>query len=221
MRLLLIGPPGSGKGTQAKLLSQRLGLAHIATGDMLRTAKKLGTAAGKKAAPFLDTAQLVPDELVNEVVAERLRSERTEQFVFDGYPRTAAQAAFLDDLLRELGLNIEAVVFLNVEDEEIVRRGSGRRICPKDQTPYHIVSNPPKKEPGKCDVCGTPLVLRDDDREDKIRKRLREYRDMTLELKPYYLKQGVEKEIQGQGDIEAIYQGILKAIREQPSGKTT
>jgi adenylate kinase len=213
MRLILIGPPGSGKGTQAKLLSKRLGLTHIATGDMLRTAMARGTPAGKKAAPYVNSARLVPDELVNEVVAERFRLDPQPQFVFDGYPRTAVQAAALDAALKELGQNIDAVIFLNVEDEEIVHRISGRRICPKCQTPYHLVANPPTKEPGKCDQCGTELVLRDDDREDKIRKRLKDYRSMTLELKPYYLKQGLEKEIQAQGDIEAIYGAILEAIR--------
>ncbi len=212
MRLILIGPPGSGKGTQAKLLCERLGLQHIATGDIFRTAIAQGTPAGKKAKSYVEGGQLVPDALVNEVVAERFRADPPPQFVLDGYPRTAEQAAALDSLLKELSLKIDAVVFLNVEDEEIVRRGSGRRICPKDQTPYHVVSNPPKV-PGKCDLCGENLVMRADDREDKIRKRLKDYRSMTLELKPYYLKQGLEKEIQAQGDIEAIYGAILEAIR--------
>lgn len=212
MRLILIGPPGSGKGTQAKLLSKRLGLTHIATGDMLRTAISQGTPAGKKAKPFVENGRLAPDDLVNEVVAERFRSDPQPQFVFDGYPRTAAQAAVLDTLLNELGSHLDAVVLLNVDGEEIVRRATGRRICPRDQTPYHIISNPPKV-PGKCDICDAELIQRPDDREDTVRGRSQLYLDSLLELQPYYQRKGLLKEVQGQGDIEAIYGAILQAIR--------
>lgn len=213
MRLILIGPPGSGKGTQAQLLSKRLGLKHIATGDMLRTAIARGTAAGKKAEAFVNGGKLVPDELINEIIAELFRADSPQQFVFDGYPRTAVQAAALDALLQGLGLDITAVIFFEVEEEEIVRRSSGRRICPKDQTSYHVVSNPPKRDPGKCDQCGTILVQRADDREDTIRKRFSDYRHTTMELKPYYEQQSLVRVLRGQGDIETIYQAIIKASR--------
>src|SRR5256885_14686926 len=154
MRLILIGPPGSGKGTQAKLLSDRLHLAHIATGDILREAIRLRTSAGRKAKPFVRNGKLVPDDLVNQLVANRFRREdRPERFVMDGYPRTLAQAAAFDQLLRQQFLDIGAVPYLVVDDEEIVRRLSGRRICPKPPgcgANYHLVMNPPRK-PGVCD----------------------------------------------------------------------
>jgi adenylate kinase len=213
MRLILVGPPGSGKGTQAKLLSQRLGLAHIATGDILREARRLGTPAGRKAAPFMDNGQLVPDDLVNEMVADLFRREdRPEHFVFDGYPRTLPQAAALDPVLRQQFLNIERVVVLIVDDEEVVRRISGRWICPKDQTPYHVSANPPGR-PAVCDLCGTPLVQRPDDVEATVRHRQNLYHETTEGLIPFYREQGLVREVQGVGDIEAIYARIREALQ--------
>src|SRR5437773_4470335 len=142
MRLILIGPPGSGKGTQAKLLGDRLGLVHIATGDILREAIRLGTAAGRKAEPFVNNGKLVPDDLVNELVADRFRrDDRPERFVMDGYPRTLAQAASFDQVLRQQFLNLTAVILLVVDDDEIVRRMTGRRTCSQCSRPYHITYN--------------------------------------------------------------------------------
>jgi len=213
MRLILLGPPGSGKGTQAKLLSERLGLAHIATGDILREAKRLGTPAGRKAAPFMDSGQLVPDDLVNEMVADVFRrDDRPEKFILDGYPRTLAQAAALDPVLRQQFLNLERVIVLKVDDEEIVRRLSGRWICPQDQTPYHTTNNPPR-QPGRCDVCQTPLVQRPDDTEATVRRRLKLFHESTEELIPFYREQGLVREVNGSGDIESIYGRIVQALQ--------
>lgn len=215
MRLILIGPPGSGKGTQAKLLTQHLGLAHIATGDILREAIRLGTPAGKKAEPYVKGGQLVPDELVNELVADRFRRpDRPERFVMDGYPRTLAQARAFDSVLAEQGLNLSGVVYLEVDDEEIVRRVSGRWICPKCQTPYQLQSHPPRK-PGYCDYHPEEkLIQRPDDREETVRERLRVYRASTVELIPYYRQRGLLREVLGQGDVETIFHAIEKAIQE-------
>jgi adenylate kinase len=213
MRIILFGPPGSGKGTQANLLKERLQLAHISTGDILREAVRLGTPTGKKAEPIMKSGQLVPDEMVNEMVADRFRrSDRPEKFMMDGYPRTLAQARFFDDLLRQRGLDLTGVVFLEVNDDEIIRRLTGRWTCPKCQAPYHVQSKPPKK-PGVCDVCGTALVQRADDKEETVRQRLKVYRTSTADLAPYYRQRGLLHEVPGQGDIETIYKAIEKALK--------
>jgi adenylate kinase len=212
MRLILLGPPGSGKGTQAKLLCQRHQLTHISTGDILREAVKLGTPAGMQAKPYMEAGKLAPDDLVNEVVAERFRrDDRPERFIMDGYPRTLAQAASFDQVLRQQFLDLTAVVLLTVDDAVIVQRLSGRWTCPKDNTSYHTVSNPPKKA-GVCDLCGTPLLQRSDDREETVRERLRTYHAQTAELIPHYRRQGLLREVSGEGDIEKIYASIAAAL---------
>jgi adenylate kinase len=212
MRLILIGPPGSGKGTQAKLLIDRLKLTHISTGNILRDAVAKGTPTGKLAEPLMKAGKLVPDEVVNQVVADLFSgANRPENFVFDGYPRTLPQAKALDAVLTKENLQVNAVVVLELDDEEVVRRITGRRVCPKDQTPYHIQSKQPKT-PGKCDVCGTELIQRADDKEETVRERLRVYRAQTAELIPYYGAKGLLREVPGHGDIEAIYSAIVKAI---------
>jgi adenylate kinase len=213
MRLILLGPPGSGKGTQAKLLGQRLGLTHIATGDTLREAVKAGTPEGARAKPFLDNGQLVPDDLINEIVARRFREDAPEHFVMDGYPRTVAQAASFDQVLKQAYSGIDAVVYLAADDEEIVRRLCGRLICPKDQTPYHITDLPPKV-PNICDLCNTPLIARDDDVADTIRKRLRVYHELTEGLISHYRKSGVLREVKAQGDKERVYQDIVDQLKK-------
>jgi adenylate kinase len=211
--MILVGPPGSGKGTQAKLLSERLKLVHIATGDILREAIDLQTPAGLRAKPFVVSGKLVPDDLVNELVADRFRrDDRPEAFVMDGYPRTLAQAASFDQALRQQFLDLQRVVLLRVDDEEIVRRLSGRWTCPKCKATYHIVSKPPRK-PGICDICGTPLIQRDDDKEATIRQRLQVYHQNTAELIPHYCAQGLLREVAGQGDIEGIYANIVQALK--------
>ncbi|MCS6852131.1 MAG: adenylate kinase [Gemmataceae bacterium] len=215
MRLILVGPPGSGKGTQATLLCQRLGLVHIGTGDILRDAVRRGTPAGKLAEPFLLSGTLVPDDLVNELVNDRFRrDDRPERFVMDGYPRTLAQAAAFEQTLRQQFLDITAVVVLQVDDDEIVRRLSGRWSCPNCKATYHTQHKPPRRA-GVCDECGTALVQRPDDRPETVRRRLRDYHQTTQELLPFYQQKGLLRQVPGTGDIETIYAAILKALNNQ------
>lgn len=212
MRLILLGPPGSGKGTQANLLRERLGLVHLSTGDILREAVRLDTPAGQKARPFMDSGQLVPDELVNEMVNARFsRNDRPQRFLMDGYPRTLAQAASFDQALRQQSLSVDAVVLLDVPDEEVVHRLSGRWTCPKDGTTYHTTSKPPRT-PGQCDSCGTALIQRSDDKEATIRARMKTYRQNTAGLIPHYRAQGLLREVPAIGAIETVYANILKAL---------
>lgn len=212
MRIVFIGPPGSGKGTQAQLLCQRHHLTHIATGDILREAIRRGTPSGKKAEPFVVGGRLVPDDLVNELIADRFgREDRPDRFIMDGYPRTAAQAAAFDAALRPHSLHLTDVVILQVEDAEIIRRAAGRLVCPTCQTPYHVVEKPPKVF-GKCDADGAELVQRADDKEETVRKRLEVYRQSTAELVPFYRQRGLLREVPGQGPIEAISRRIEQAL---------
>src|SRR5271168_3825055 len=163
MRLVLVGPPGSGKGTQAKLLTERLGLRYIGTGDILRIAIKNNTATGNLAEPYIKAGQLVPDDLVNELVADLFRgANRPERFVLDGYPRTVSQARWFDPFIHKEGLDLTAVVQFTVEDDEVVRRIGGRRVCPHCGDVYHLTDHPPKVA-GICDRDKTPLVQRPDD----------------------------------------------------------
>ena len=215
MRLILIGPPGSGKGTQAKLLSLRLGLAHISTGDMLRDAIRHATPAGRKAQPFVNSGQLVPDDLVNQIIADFFRKDdRLESFVLDGYPRTLPQAMSFEQVLRQQYLGLDAVVVLNVDDEEIVKRMSGRLVCSNNAcgTPYHVTFKPPRQA-GICDICGSMLVQRVDDQEQTVRKRLQIYHAGHDELLEYYRKLGLLKEVSGLGDIESIYSSIVRILK--------
>jgi adenylate kinase len=214
MRLILLGPPGSGKGTQAELLCQRNHWEHIATGDLLRAGKAQGTPLGLRAKPYMDAGQLVPDDLVNDLVAERFRrDDRPNRFVLDGYPRTLAQAAAVDVVLREQFLDLTAVVLLSVEDEEIVRRIAGRRSCPNVscKATYHVENKPPKVA-DVCDLCGTKLVQRSDDMPETVRARLMVYHKETAELIPHYQRQGLLREVAGTGPIETIYANVMKVL---------
>jgi adenylate kinase len=214
MRLILLGPPGCGKGTQAQLLSRRHRLEHIGTGDLLREAMRQNTAVGVRARPFVDEGKLVPDEVVNDLIAERFRRpDRPDRFVLDGYPRTVAQARALDGVLRGQGLDLTAVVLLEVPDEEIVRRLSGRWSCPKPscKATYHTEHKPPRK-PGICDDCGTALVQREDDREETVKARLIVYHKNTVELIPYYRAQGLLRAVSGVGGIEEVYGNIMQVL---------
>jgi adenylate kinase len=214
MRLILVGPPGSGKGTQAKLLSSRLGLVHIGTGDILREAGRQNTPLGQVALPYMRSGQLVPDDLVNEIVAEYFRKDnRPERFVMDGYPRTLAQAASFDQVLRQQFLDLKAVLLFIVDDEEIIKRMTGRWSCPQCKATYHKIYSPPRT-PGICDVCGTKLIQRVDDREETVRERLRVYHASTAELIPHYQSQGLLREVSGVGDIEEIYQRIVEILKQ-------
>jgi adenylate kinase len=217
MRLIFIGPPGSGKGTQAKLLGERLGLCHYSTGDVLRDAVRQGTPEGRRAASFVAAGKLVPDDLVNDIVASRFRGpDRPARFVMDGYPRNLAQAEAFDRILHEVGLNLHAVIFLAVSDEELVKRVSSRWNCPnpKCKATYNTLSKPPK-QPGVCDDCQTPLMQRDDDKAETMLKRLKIYHGLTDELVAYYRQRGLVIDVPGIGDIETIYRTIQAALQQK------
>lgn len=212
MRLILVGPPGTGKGTQAKLLTERLHLTHIGTGDILREAIRLNTPLGHLAKPYLESGRLVPDELVNEVVAERLRhANRPARFVMDGYPRTLAQARVFDQNLEQLGLDLTAVIQLVTDEEEVVRRLSGRWSCPHCGATYHILNRPPRQA-GICDKCGTVLMQRVDDQEATVRARLKLFHDTTDDLIAHYRHKGLLHQVAGQGDIETVYANIVDLL---------
>jgi adenylate kinase len=215
MRLILLGPPGSGKGTQAKLLSESLGLVHFSTGDILREAVEKDTVEGRRAKSYMVAGQLVPDEVVNDIVSARFRrSDKPTRFVMDGYPRTNSQAMVFDAILAEQGLNLNAVILLNVADEEIVGRLSARWTCPNStcKSVYHAVANPPKVA-GICDKCSTPLVQREDDKPATIRKRLEVFHQSNDDLVHHYRDKGLLVEVLGRGDIESIHREIVKALK--------
>jgi adenylate kinase len=212
MRLILLGPPGSGKGTQAKLLCDRRNLVHVGTGDILREAVRQGTPPGKLAEPYIKAGQLVPDTLVNDLVSERFRRpDRPDCFALDGYPRTLAQAHSFDVVLRQQHLNIERVIFVKVANELIVQRMSGRWSCPQCKATYHLVNNPPRRA-GTCDVCGHSLFQRPDDQEATVRERLRQYHQNTVDLIPYYKDQNLLSDVNGEGGIEEVYARIERVL---------
>jgi len=216
MRLILLGGPGAGKGTQANLIKENYQIPQISTGDMLRAAVKAGTELGLKAKGFMDSGGLVPDEVIIGLVKERIKEADCEKgFLFDGFPRTIPQA----DAMREAGVPIDAVVDINVPDEEIIKRMSGRRAHLASGRTYHIIFNPPKVE-GKDDVTGEPLVQRDDDKEETVRKRLEVYHDQTEPLIDYYKNwqrsgaAGAPQyvRIEGIGKVEEIRDQIYSAL---------
>ncbi len=217
MRLIMIGPPGSGKGTQAKLLSQRMNLVHVSTGDILRDAVAKDTPEGRRAKPFMAAGQLVPDDVVNEIVNARFRGkDKPLHFIMDGYPRTLAQAISFEKLLEEASLPLTAAIFLDVADEEIVRRLGGRWTCPNPacKTIYHTINNPPKVA-GVCDLCKTPLVQREDDKPQTIRQRLQVFHASHDDILLHYREQGVLIEVLGRGDIETINANIIKSLTQK------
>jgi adenylate kinase len=216
MRILLLGLPGAGKGTQARYLSSQYGIPQISTGDMLRAAANAGSALGKEAKGYMDRGALVPDPLVIELVKERVRQpDAANGFIFDGFPRNLAQA----EALRAAGVNLDAVVELDVEDEEILRRMSGRRVHPGSGRTYHIHFNPPEVE-GIDDVTGESLVQRPDDLEETVRKRIQAYHTQTKPLVDYYSKwaasgtRGAPRyvKVSGQGAVEDIRDRIFAAL---------
>ncbi len=212
MYLVLIGPPGSGKGTQAKRMAEELGFVHLSTGDILREAVREGTPLGLEAKKYMEEGRLVPDEVVIGIVRERLRSPECEKgVVFDGFPRTISQAEALDRILEELGRRLDRVVEVEVSEEEVLRRLTGRRTCRNCGAMYHVFFEPPKVE-GVCDKCGGPLYQREDDKEDVIKERLRVYRKDTEPLISYYEKKGVLVKVKGEGPIEEVKQRLLEAI---------
>jgi adenylate kinase len=215
MRLVLVGPPGCGKGTQAELLVQRLGVTYVGTGDILREAIRRETPMGKRVEPIMEQGLLVPDPDVNDVVAELFRGpDRPDCFVMDGYPRTYSQAQAFDALLRQQFLSLDAVINLTIPDDEVIRRISGRRCCANPACGVCFnVHYKPSKVANKCDKCGSELVLRADDKEETVRRRLGEFHKNTEQLITHYRQQNLVRDVSATDSPEAIYQNIVKAIR--------
>ena len=214
MRLILLGPPGCGKGTQAKTLCRDASAEHVGTGDLLRDAIRRETPAGIEARREVEAGHLVPDEVVNLLISERFsRPDRPSRFVMDGYPRTLPQAHAFDKILAGAGLGLDGVVMMQVRDEVIVQRVSGRWSCPKlgCKATYHIDSNPPAK-PGICTDCGTGLVQRTDDAPATVRERLVIYHRDTEPLVPHYEKAGILIRLNGEGDIVAVGESIRRTL---------
>ena len=208
MNLILLGAPGAGKGTQAELLVEKLGIPAISTGNMLREAMRNGTDLGKQAKQYMEAGELVPDELILGIVAERVsQSDCANGFILDGVPRTLAQAEALD----AKGVRIDHVVSIEIDDEVIEGRMTGRRVCGKCGASYHVTANPPKTD-GICDQCGSELVIRKDDAPETVRKRLVVYHESTEVLKDYYAKSGKLRIVNGNQPIEQANQDILDAI---------
>lgn len=212
MRLLIMGPPGAGKGTHAKLLCKEYNIVHISTGDMFRNAIKLGTAEGMIAKQFIDKGNLVPDDIVIGIVREKIQeNECNNGFLLDGFPRNIEQAKSLDIILDECGVKIDVVLNLQVSDDILIKRISGRRVCSKCGETYHVVNHPPKVE-GICDVCGGNLVQRKDDTEETIKTRLKIYNKQTKPLLKYYEKQNLLKNLNGVEDINLLFNNIKKLL---------
>ncbi|GBD04009.1 Adenylate kinase [bacterium HR19] len=211
--IILFGPPGVGKGTQGKIVSRELTIPHIATGDIMREEVELRSPLGLKVKDFLGRGLLVPDEIVIDIIRERLKKDDTQKgFILDGFPRTVNQAESLDKLFSELNIKDYKVLYIDVPDEEILKRLSGRRICRNCQTAYNIYFNPPKKE-GVCDVCGGELIRREDDSEEKVKKRLEVYKEQTLPVIQYYQRKNRKViKIDGLGTVEEVKKRILSAV---------
>ncbi len=208
MNLIFLGPPGAGKGTQAKRVVEKYGIPQISTGDMLREAVAKGTELGKKAKEYMDKGELVPDEVVIGIVKERLQQPDCEKgFILDGFPRTLAQAEALDEILKELNKKIDAVINVAVPEEEVVKRITNRRTCRNCGAIYHLIYAPPKVD-NKCDKCGGELYQRDDDKEETVRERYRVYRENTEPLIDYYRKKGILYDVDGTKDIEGVWKEI-------------
>jgi adenylate kinase len=204
LNLILLGPPGSGKGTQGERLQADFRLPYYATGDILRAAVRDGTDLGREAKEYMDRGDLVPDEVIIGVIAERIESpEAADGFILDGFPRTAAQAEALDEAMDRLGRELTAAILIEVSDEEVVRRLSGRRTCVKGGHIFHVDFDPPKKE-GVCDLCGGQLVVRDDDKPDVVRHRLEQYHSKTEPLVSYYEEKGILRRVDGDHPPEEV-----------------
>jgi len=210
LRLLFFGPPGAGKGTQAKKVAKEFDVVHISTGDILRDAVSKGTELGKKAKAIMDRGELVSDEIMNSLVKEKL--EELDSFILDGYPRTLDQAKFLDQATKELKKEIDAAVLIDVSEEEIVKRISNRRVCPNCGKVYNLITLKPKEDE-KCDVCGTKLIQRDDDKEDVVRERYKVYKKNTEPVIEYYRKNNKIITIDGAQDVEDVTKELFNILR--------
>jgi adenylate kinase len=214
MRLVLLGPPGAGKGTQAKMLSSELGLPHVASGDLLRQNQEMETPLGLNSKGFMDRGELVPDKLVVDMVLDRIESQDCAAgYILDGFPRTVQQADTLDiSLNKESKLSIEKVIYMKVSESHLLRRLGGRIICRGCQSPYHVDNSPPKEE-GKCDLCGKELYRRDDDSPEAIEERIKVYMGQTLPLVEYYHTQSKLAEVNAEGSIDSVSVQLKQVIR--------
>ena len=213
MHILLMGPPGAGKGTQAAELVKAFDIPHISTGDMFRAAAKEGTELGKQAKACMDAGKLVPDSVTIGIVRERLSKDDCKKgFILDGFPRTVEQADALTEILKDLGLTLTRVLNINVPAEDLIERAVGRRICKKCGATYHTKFNPPKKE-GICDVCGSELFQRADDTAETMKNRLSVYEASTKPLIDYYKAAGVYTEVDGRQSIEKVTQDLIETLK--------
>ncbi len=214
MKIIMLGAPGAGKGTQAKMIAEKYGIAHVSTGDIFRMNIKEGTALGKEAKTYMDQGLLVPDELTVRILLDRVaREDCANGYVLDGFPRTIPQAQVLDQALAEMDDAIDYAINVDVPDENIIGRMTGRRACVTCGATYHIVHIPPKQE-GICDACGKELVLRDDDREETVSKRLSVYHEQTQPLIDFYTAKGILRTIDGTEKMQDVFTNIVTILGE-------
>jgi len=212
MKIIMLGAPGAGKGTQAKQIAAKYNIPHISTGDIFRANIKGGTALGMEAKEYMDKGQLVPDELTVRILLDRVANEDCKNgYVLDGFPRTIPQAEVLDTEVKKLGETVDFAVNVDVPDENIVNRMGGRRACVKCGATYHVVHVPPKTE-GICDTCGSELILRDDDKPETVKNRLNVYHEQTQPLIDYYEKQGILHTVDGTRDMDVVFADIVKIL---------
>ncbi len=212
MKIVMLGAPGAGKGTQAARIAAKENIPHISTGDIFRENIKNGTELGKKAKSYMDTGALVPDELVCDLVVDRIQQDDCKDgYILDGFPRTIPQAHALEDALSAIGQKIDYALDIEVPDENIIKRMAGRRSCEKCSAVFHVEFNPPKTE-GVCDVCGGKLILRDDDKPETVQNRLSVYHDQTKPLIDFYGERGVLKEIDGTQSMDKVFADIIGII---------
>ena len=212
MKIIMLGAPGAGKGTQAKMIADKYGIPHVSTGDIFRANIKNGTELGKQAKEYMDKGLLVPDELTVKILLDRVAQDDCKNgYVLDGFPRTIPQAEVLENALNELGDKIDFAVNVDVPDENIVRRMSGRRACLKCGATYHIEHIPPKQE-GICDTCGSELVLRDDDKPETVQNRLKVYHEQTQPLIDFYTERKVLKTVDGTKDMKEVFADIIAIL---------
>ncbi len=214
MKIIMLGAPGAGKGTQAKMIAAKYEIPHVSTGDIFRANIKEKTELGMEAKKYMDQGLLVPDELTVKILLDRVAKDDCKNgYVLDGFPRTIPQAEVLDKAVSELNESIDYAINVDVKDENIIRRMSGRRACLKCGATYHIEHIPPKKE-GICDACGSELVLRDDDKPETVEKRLKVYHEQTQPLIDYYNKKGILREVDGSQDMKDVFNAIVDILGE-------
>lgn len=212
MKIIMLGAPGAGKGTQAKMLAEKYAIPHVSTGDIFRANIKEGTELGKEAKQYMDKGQLVPDELTVKILLDRVaREDCRNGYVLDGFPRTIPQAEVLENELKKLGDKIDYAIDVDVPDESIIKRMSGRRACLTCGATYHIEHVPPKKE-GICDVCGSKLVLRDDDKPETVKNRLRVYHDQTQPLIDFYSERKILRTVDGTQNMKDVFADIVTIL---------